>query len=206
MQKAIGFYWTLPVKWTPIEPFDPRDIEQAAKSSKTIAMQRAAIRRWCKENGCELIHEAAYLELQPDRALPDSEAELLELYQRAEGEDAWILYVDFSQEIGWRRHLVLEQLAGRHRERFKDVSLHYEDQERFRAHFSQWRSSYAKWLATRPQRIAVAVERAEALQSEGLALPQISEQLNSEVVPSITGKMWTPESLRKFLKKYSGHR
>jgi hypothetical protein len=210
INKAIGFYWTLPVTWLPIEPIDWKDIKQAATFSKTIAMQQRAIHRWARENDYELIHEEAYLEFQPDRVLFDperhqatSKEDLMKLYRRAEEADACILYVDFSREIGWRHHVLLDRLAGLYQHRFRDVALCYEDLRDFRSHFEKWRRDHKNWLQSKPQRIATALSQARALQADGKVLADIALRLNDQEVFSATGKPWTAESLRKFLKKHS---
>jgi len=167
-------------------------------------MQRTAIHRCVKENGWELIHEQAYVELQPDRVLPESEAELLMLNQRASEADALVLYVDFSREIGWRRHIWLQALAAKHEDRFLNVQLYSEDRERFKSHFSKWRNDYKDWLVSRDDRQEKAVSRIKEMQAEGLSWAKIAQQLNDEDILSLTGKPWTSEGLRKYYKRNAG--
>ncbi len=198
-KKAIGFYWTLPVTWRDVPVPDVSDIEKAAQRSKTLAWQREAVQRWARENGYEIIKEQAYLELQPDRVLPYVEDELKGLAELARETDASILFVDFSQEIGWRQHILLRNLAGSE-EPFEAVALHASEAERFAQHFSGWRQDYKDWLETRGERITQARKRADELQGQGKKYPEIAHCLNEEGIKTKTGRPWTGDNLRKFLK------
>lgn len=199
-RKAIGFYWTLPVTWRDVPSPDTSDIEKAAKQSKTLAWQREAVQRWARENGYQVVEERSYLELQPDRVLPYVEGELRELAERAKRTNASILFVDFSKEIGWRPHILLQSLAGS-AEPFKAVSLYASEAKRFAQHFSGWRQDYKDWLGTREQRITLARMRAEELKGQGKKYPEIAHCLNEEGIWTKTGKSWTVDNLGKFLRE-----
>ena len=203
-QRAIGFYWTLPVKWKPIDEITSDDLKEAGKASqksRTIAWQREAIQRWAKTNGFEIIDELVHVELEPDRVSPISDSLIWKLAERARKEQAKILFVDFSRAIGWRKHVLLSFLDDYDRD-FLAVSISDQEAERFSAHFAGWRSDYKAWLQSRDGRIARAFNRATELRDEGQTLESIAEQMNTEAIWSATGKAWTADSLRKFLKKH----
>ena len=82
-RKAIGFYWTLPVPWAGFTDVDTRDVAKAAAQSKTIALQRAVIQAHASDCGYELVHEAAFCEIAPDRGGADITKELAKLAMRA---------------------------------------------------------------------------------------------------------------------------
>lgn len=201
-RKAIGFYWTLPVTWRDVNKPDVRDVDEATKNSRTIAWQKEAVHRWAKENGYEVVEERAYLELQPDRVLPYVEGELRGLAERAKHLGASILFVDFSLEIGWRRHILLNELAGS-AEPFVAVSLYRQEADRFAKHFASWRADHKDWVNSKAARVQRASVRATELQASGLKNAEIAECLNLEDIPTSTGKMWKADSLRKFLQKHS---
>lgn len=211
VRKAIGFYWTLQVNWIPaaksrLKAVRSQTIEEAAKSSKTIAMQREAIHRWAKENGFEIIHEKTYVELEPDRVLGGSGAELRKLWKLAEKENATILYADFSAAVGQRRHHILDRLTydwPPGQGRFLAIDLDDAAAEKFRAHFAGWRKDYREWLGSKKDRKQKALDSARELQSRGYVLEEVAHCLNEDKIFTMTGKLWTEETLRKFLKKYS---
>ena len=66
MRNAVGFYWTLPVPWAGFTKL-PKDIEEAAKASRTIRYQCELIRRYARDNGYRLVDEKVFLEIEPDR-------------------------------------------------------------------------------------------------------------------------------------------
>lgn len=101
MRRAyIGIYWTRPVPWAGLTALSP-DVEIAARQSRTIRYQREAVRRYVKEIGGVLAREVALLELAPDRATPESAAELAQVVASAAPE-AIFVSVEFSESRGWR--------------------------------------------------------------------------------------------------------
>lgn len=211
VRKAIGFYWTLQVNWVPeakarLEAVTSQAVEEAAKSSQTIAMQREAIHRWAKENGFEIMHEKTYVELEPDRVLEGSGDELRKLWKLAVEEGATILYVDFSAAVGLRQHHILDRLTydwPPGQGRFLAIDLDYAAAEKVRAHFAGWRNNYREWLGSKKGRKEKALKRAQELQAQRHVLGEVAHSLNEDRIFTMTGKLWTEETLRKFLKKYS---
>lgn len=206
MRKAIGFYWTFPVKWLPIAPLATGDIEAAVQGSKTIAVQREAIRRWTRENGFDLIHEEAFVEAEPDRISSETGQVLDRLLERAKQVDAKVLFVDLKHEVNVRNHRILKELVDfqSHAESsLQPVPLAWEEQQFLAGHFADWGRAHREWLADRGERQRTTLARARRMQKEGLSLKTVALQLNDANLPSMTGKLWTEETLRKFLKKHS---
>lgn len=206
MRKAIGFYWTFPVKWLPIAKLDTGDIEAAVKGSKTIAVQREAIRRWARENAFKLIHEEAFVEAEPDRISSDTGQALDRLLERAKQADAKLLFVDLKHEVKVRNHRVLNELVDFQSQTagcLQPVPLAWEEQQFLAEHFADWGSKHRRWLEKREERQRRTFARASQLQEQGHSLATVAQQLNERKLRSMTGKLWTEESLRKFLKKYS---
>lgn len=202
-RKAVGFYWTLPVPWLGFTKL-PDDIDEAATKSRTIRYQRDAIRRHAKENGFDLIHEAAFLEIEPDRGTELIEGPLKRVAPICQQHDAVLLYVDFSKEQGWRSHAPLHNYADQLGLRLEPVwpsALPIEGEPSFdpAAHFARWRERQREWTDTKPARAAEARTRALALRGNGLKNPAIADQLNAERLLSPTGKPWTADGVRKFL-------
>lgn len=198
--RAIGFYWTLPVPWAGFMRIDEKDVDEAARQSRTIALQREVIRRWARENRINLVHEEAFVELSPDRGSPQMSDSLQPLIDRALREEARILFVDFGRAIGWRSHHYLRELVDENAMLFQDVALSYAETELFTSHFSSWRARQRDWIGTKYQRAALARQRGHELRGEGLGYGAVAERLNVEGIASLTGKPWTGDNLRKLLR------
>lgn len=206
MRKAIGFYWTFPVNWLPIPEFETDDIEVAAKGSKTINVQREAIRRWAKESGFKLIHEEAFVEAEPDRISSEAGKVLDRLLERAKQVDAKVLFVDLKHEVNKRNHRILNELVDFQSHAnglLQSVPLAWQEQEFLAGHFADWGMVHRHWLEHREERQRMTLARARRLREQRLPLKTVAHQLNEANLPSMTGKLWNEETLRKFLKKYS---
>ncbi len=202
-RKAVGFYWTLSVPWLGFTTL-PRNIDQAAEASRTIRYQRDAIRRHAKDNGYDLVHEETFLEIAPDRGSDLVEGPLERVAAICRLHDAVVLYVDFSEVQGWRSHAPLHHHSERLGLQLEPIwpnSLPIAGAPDFdpSAHFAQWRERQHEWIKAKPARATAARARAAALREQGLKNPAIAEALNAEGIPSLTGKAWTADSLRKFL-------
>jgi hypothetical protein len=68
------------------------------------------------------------------------------------------------------------------------------------AHFAAWRERQRQWSAEKGKRRALALARVAELQREGLSHAAIAMRLNQERLRSLSGKPWTGEGVRKFLK------
>ena len=113
--RFVGFYWTLPLPHLGFTKL-PKDVEAAAAASRTVRYQRERVQRHVAEQDGELVHEAVWIELAPDRGSPYVEAELREALDRCREARAELLYVDFAERHGWRPHqqlkTCLDALAG----------------------------------------------------------------------------------------------
>lgn len=202
-RKAVGFYWTLPVPWAGFDKL-PDNIELAAGASRTIRFQRALINRFAAEEGFEVVHEAAFLEVEPDRGSEFIEGALEAAAAKCRQFGATLLFVDFSGAQGWRSHgpmlqwlreADIEALPIEATEVVMDGQV-FDPHE----HFAEWRDRQRKWSAEKGGRRTVALARAVDLQQEGLSHTAIATRLNEEGVRSLSGKPWTGEGVRKFLK------
>lgn len=201
--KAVGFYWTLPVPWAGFTEIG-KSVDEACRRSRTIAYQREACHRHARKHGLEIIHETAFLEMQPDRGTEYIAGPLERIAPLCRAQDAVVLYVDFKVLEGWRRNDALHAAA-------RKLGLTMEpvypdplpvDGTLFdpAGHFSDWRRDHQAWMADKPARAAAALARALALRESGAKNPAIATALNAEGLGSLTGKPWSAENLRKLLK------
>ena len=201
-RNAVGFYWTLPVPWVGFRTV-PKDINAAAKASRTIAFQRELTRRHARENGMALVHETALVELRPDRGTNEIKGPLEAVAAICRAQGAVMLYTDFKEVKQWRsnqpmmdavRDLGIDALP-------IGVERIFVNGETFDPfdHFAQWRQRQHDWTENKPARLAAARERALALKAEGAKNPEIARRLNEERLRTATGKPWTADSLRKVL-------
>ena len=210
--RFVGFYWTLPLPHLGFTKL-PKDVEAAAKASRTIRYQRERVQRHVAEQDGELVHEAVWMELAPDRGSPYVEAELREALDRCREAGAELLYVDFAERHGWRPHqqlkTCLDALAGdavHHRPLDPDPIViggrRFDPVE----HFRRWQKRMAERGSPAERRREV-LERIIAAAAERLppAVPRpdyaaISEMLNRKGVQTTTGRQWSPDNLRLFLR------
>jgi len=203
-RRAIGFYWTLPVPWAGFAAL-PTDIDAAAKLSRTIRYQQVAIRAYAKAEGYQLIHEEAFLELEPDRGTEIILGPLAKVEQLCRSNDAVLLYVDFWRAQGWRSHGFLRDWIERTGIRTEEVSPESVviDGKEFdpHAHFADWRHRQQDWMASKTARAEASYGQASRLRGEGLGYAVVAQRMNAEGLPNLTGKPWTAENLRKFMGK-----
>ena len=102
-RNAVGFYWTYPVEWAGFTRL-PKTVDGAAARSKTIRYQRDLVRRYANDERWNLVHEAVFLETEPDRGSQSTIGPLTKVTRTCQAEDAVLLLVDFSVEHGWRGH------------------------------------------------------------------------------------------------------
>lgn len=202
-RKVVGFYWTLPVPWAGFDTL-PEDIEQAAKASRTIGFQRALIHRFAAEEGYEIVHEAAFLEVEPDRGSEFIAGALEKAATKCREHGAILLFVDFSGAQGWRSHgPMLQWLRDAEIEALPiEATEVVMDGQAFdpHDHFAEWRSRQREWSAEKSDRRTKALARVVEFQQEGLSYPDLANRLNEEGVRSLSGRPWTGDGVRKFLK------
>ncbi len=206
MDKAVGFYWTLPVTWANFVDL-PSDVDEAAKSSRTIRYQTEMIRRHAKTHGYDLIREEIFIEIAPDRGSALIEDSLKVIEKACREQDATVLIVDFSQVQNWRRHGFMNEWF-----RKSDLKIEKLDPDPLitagwsfdpSKHFAEWRERQSKWMSSKPEREAIALERARHLKLAGLSHSALANALNAEETPSPSGKMWSESNVRALLKKHS---
>lgn len=204
MRNAVGFYWTLPVPWAGFTEL-PKDIDAAAKASRTIRYQRELIRRHAKENSHQLVEEQVFLEIAPDRGSRYVLDALRPLEAICRQKHAVLLYVDFSEVQGWRGHGPLSDWESHTR---IEVQTVYPDEIQIdggsfdpHRHFADWRERQQAWTAGKEERIARAVDAATRLRVAGRTYKEIAEMLNANDVRSATGKPWSEDGIRDLLKK-----
>lgn len=201
-RNAVGFYWTLPVPWAGFKEL-PKEIEAAAKASKTIRYQVQRIRSYAREQGFTLIREEVFIEVQPDRGTDSVTSALNKLEDYCRANAAALLYVDFAVLQGWRSHPHMAAWSqGRKIEILpvwpEPVPMDGSDFDPVE-HFQDWRLRQAEWSNGKVERLARARSRAGALKQEGLSNDAIAAALNAEQLRSATGKDWSGEMVRKML-------
>ncbi len=206
MDKAVGFYWTLPVTWANFVDL-PSDVDEAAKSSRTIRYQMELIRRYAKTHGYDLIREEVFIEIAPDRGSALIADSLNAIEKACREQEATVLIVDFSQVQNWRRHGFMDDWF--HKTDLKVIKLDPDplitaewsfDPHK---HFSEWRQRQFEWMSSKPEREALALEKARKLRSGGMSHSAVADALNDEETPSPSGRMWSESNVRAFLKKHS---
>lgn len=201
-KNAIGFYWTLPVPWAGFETL-PANIEEAAKLSQTIRYQQLVVRAYAKAEGYTLLHEEAFLELQPDRGTEQILGPLEKVKRLCRADDAILLYVDFWRAQGWRSHGYLRNWIGRAGIPTQEVPpepVSMEGKEfDAQVHFAEWRHQQQEWMAGKAARADASYAHATNLRDEGLSYAAIAQRMNAEGLPNLTGKPWTADNLRKFM-------
>ncbi|MCJ2089753.1 hypothetical protein MKK88_27750 [Methylobacterium sp. E-005] len=108
MAAFVGFYWTLPVRWTGFLAL-PEDATQAAGTSRTVAYQRALARRYVEGEKGVLVHEVVSMEVSPDRGTAAIEGDVARAGRLCREAGATLLYVDFHKNRGWRPHPFLTE-------------------------------------------------------------------------------------------------
>lgn len=201
---AIGFYWTLPVPRAGFVQL-PQNVDEAAKFSKTIRYQRDVTRRFAEEHRFQLVHEEAFLEIEPNRGSRTVLPTLEKIRAICEREKARLLYVDFADSHMWRAHHWLHAWLKRGPVKTLGISPDtiLVDGKPFDpiAHFRAWREADAAWSDGKEERVGKALARADELrQGQKLSAARIAQILNEEGLPTGTGKPWTEDSLRKQLK------
>lgn len=196
----VGFYWTLPVRRIGFRAL-PKDVDAAAKRSRTVRYQRDFVRHWVKGENGRLVHEAIFVEVDPDRASDAIESALDKALAICRDKQATLVYVDFGHLHGWRKHAPMEAWLNAHAEESAYVSLDavpFAGFDPYR-HFERWRARDAIWRANKGRRIEVARIRATQVRAEGASFQKVAETLNADGLVTVTGRPWTRETIRKLL-------
>ena len=208
--RFVGFYWTLPMPHVGFKEL-PKDTGAAAKASRTIRYQRERVRLHVEAECGVLVGEAVWLELEPDRGSRHVAAALEKAVDLCRKAGARLLYIDFAERHGWRPHRQLKThldgLAGAPLHRPLDPDPVVIDGRRFDPvrHFRRRRDEMAE-RGTPAERRQEVLGRILAF-AAGLppAVPPgdhaaLADALNGAGIRTTTGRRWTPENLRAFLK------
>lgn len=205
MGAFVGFYWTFPVRWAGFLDL-PDDAARAAEASRTIAYQRAVVRKqvdW--ENGA-LIAEVVAMEVSPDRGTSAIEGDVARAGRMCREVGATLLHVDFHQNGGWRPHPILsEALSALSRIAVPVLGLPADDimldRRRFdpAEHFSMWRVQEAEERERRRRDVPAALMAAlSEVPDERGRWKAVASLLNERKVPTLGGgTTWTAENVRK---------
>ncbi|WIJ25784.1 hypothetical protein [Devosia sp. RR2S18] len=207
-QNFVGFYWTFPVPSAGFTSL-PKDVEEAARLSRTIRYQRQVVRHYVQSLRGTLVGELVFLELQPDRGTEHIEATLEKALSLCLKHNAQLLLVDFAQEGGWRSHPFMFRLM--QRAPVSSLGLPPEpamvDGEWFDpiVHFRRARKAASDRTAAARRREVLA-SRVSVLSSQHAGSQRfkvIAEQLNLEGTTTVNGRRWSEANVRAFLKKMS---
>lgn len=202
--RVIGFYWTLPVPWIGFTTL-PKSVDEAAKASRSIRYQRERVRRWVKDEGGQVLHEEAFMEMKADRGTTAILPEIDRLLARAEALDATLALVNFAESFHWRPHASLwGRLQAEERVMALDPVPVLIDGQSFDpiAHFRAWTDMAETHTALKPQAKAQIAARITALRDNGTSYAAIADALNAEGTTTPSGKPWRPDNLRKLLAQF----
>jgi Recombinase len=199
--RFIGFYWTLPVPWAGFTSLPP-SVDAAAEVSRSIRYQRDRVRRWVKDEGGTLVHEACFLDVQADRGTTAVLPEVEKLLTKASALDATLVLVNFAEAFHWRPHGPLWDRLGREaRVMALDPAPELIDGTPFDPvrHFRGWVDAAAAHTAAKAEARARVAERVAGLRAAGESYAAIARMLADEGVTTPDGKIWRADNLRKLV-------
>jgi hypothetical protein len=212
MGAFVAFYWTFPVRWAGFLDL-PDEAARAAEASRTVAYQRALVRRFVEwESGC-LVHEVVAMEVSPDRGTAAIEGDVVRAGRLSREAGATLLHVDFHRNGGWRPHPFLgEALSALQGAGVPVLGLPADaimlDGRPFdpAEHFSMWRVRDAEERYRRRREVPAALAAALAEVPEGRGRwKAMAALLNEREVPTFGGgTTWTPDNVRKAAKDVEG--
>ncbi|MFK0688806.1 hypothetical protein ACFX5Q_11440 [Mesorhizobium sp. IMUNJ 23033] len=202
MEEFVGFYWTRPVNWAGFRKL-PKDVEQAAKRSKTIRYQCERVRRWVRSNAGILVREFVFIERDPEEATSSIRVELGKAIEVCLERQCTLVHVDFGAVQMWRRHSYMRDIlrvSG-----LKPIGLPPDsidiDGRLFDpiSHFQDWRNTEFLRRDEHRRRVRRVFAEAEERIPEGRGRPKaIAGYLNNLGITTLTGLPWTDETVRKF--------
>ncbi|RWO88607.1 hypothetical protein [Mesorhizobium sp.] len=204
MGEYVGFYWTRPVNWAGLRKL-PKDVDEAARNSKTIRYQCERVRRWVESEHGTLSREFVFIEHDPEEATAAIRRVLEQAIELCQERRCAFIYVNFGYVRLWRRHRYMwEMLKG---SGLKLIDLHpiplTIDGQRFDPieHFEKWRDHEHLWKDEHRQAVRQAFAEALVKVPEGRGRFQaIADYLNDvRCIETLTGLQWTDETVRKFM-------
>lgn len=193
MKDYFGIYWTYPVRWVGLTRFE--DVFHATTVSRTIRYQRAQILRHAASQKRAVLAEAAFLEAAADRGTIEVAEEIAATVRRRP--DLTPVLIDFSDPSGWRRHHELRERMISASAEFLPAEPAFLDGRRFDPiqHFRSWAERWSDHARSR-------VEHRETILAALRDAPPTGRAawLNDLGLLTHTGKEWTADNLRKFVK------
>ncbi len=205
----VGFYWTLPVPRMGFTRL-PASVEEAAVASRTIRYQRELVSRHAAACAGTVVDEVVWLELEPDRGGADVGDAIKQAFDRCRRTGAQLLYVEFGQRYGWRKHMHLRELLlhapvpcrGLDPVAIQIDGVEFDPIE----HFRQWQRKLEDLRTSQEHRSGLRqaiLELVDPYLPPELHRPDYqgaAEFLNREGMKTVTGKLWHADNLRMFLK------
>ncbi len=210
----VGFYWTLPVPRFGFTRL-PASVDEAAAESRTIRYQREVVRLHVARERGHMAGEIAWLEENPDRGGHFAREHVEKAFALCRATGATLLHVDFGEQFGWRKHGELRRLLAEApapitcRPLPPDGVLINGTYFNPVEHFREWRRVLEEARFTPAgkedyaRRISVLV--APFLPPER-SIPDYAAAarfLDEQNERTTTGRSWSADSLRMFLKKYA---
>jgi hypothetical protein len=202
----VGFYWTLPLPALGFKSL-PKSADEAATKSRTIRYQRDRVRAYVHESKGTLVAEFVFLEVRSDRGTDAVEMDVERALEACKQHDAQLLYIDFSQG-GWRGHPFLMRMMARSDVSCLDLPPEpvlidgsiFDPVEHFRAVRSTC-DGHGSLMERRTALAAGVTDLVAELRANGNPTNQvIADFLNQQGITTITGKTWTSENVKQFLK------
>ncbi|MFC3169573.1 hypothetical protein [Paracoccus fontiphilus] len=193
MKDYFGIYWTYPVRWVGLTRFE--DVFHATTVSRTVRYQRVQIHRHAASQKRSVPAEAAFLETAADRGTPEVADEIADAVRKRP--DLTPVLIDFSDPSGWRRHHELRERMISAGAEFLPAEPAFLDGQQFDPiqHFRSWaerRGDHSGSKEEHRKTILTALRNAP--------LTGRAAYLNRLQLLTHTGKEWTTDNLRKFLK------
>ena len=197
IQKYFGVYWTRPVPWAGFTTLSS-DVEIAGNQSRTIRYQREVVRRYVKDVHGFLEGEVALLELAPDRATPESAAELRQVVARASAQAVFVS-IAFTETQGWRPHPFIREGLPTDRTLALPPDPVMLDGTSFDPirHFKDWRIQEKAHSGAKDSHRGTILAVLQALAKQ--SYPSQANILNAAGLRTHGGKEWNGDNLRKFL-------
>lgn len=193
MKDYFGIYWTYPVRWVGLTRFE--DVFHAASVSRTIRYQRAQILRHAASQKRAVRAEAAFLENAPDRGTVEVADEIAATVRKRP--DLTPILIDFSDPSGWRRHHELRERMVSAGAEFLPAEPAFVDGQQFDPveHFRGWAEQWSEHAGSKEEHRETILAALKDVPPTGRVA-----YLNDLGLLTHTGKEWTGDNLRKFLK------
>lgn len=202
-KRYLGFYWTRPAPQVGFTTL-PADVDAAALISRTIRYQRDLVRRRVSEMKGELVAERVALDIAPDRDTDAIGDDVRRAAEIARAKNATVVIVGFNAHANWRPQWPMQDAlsaAGVEVERLYPEPIEI-DGRPFDPiyHFRAWQAFYAAAAAGKPELKAAIREHIDTHAPAEASWGEMAAWLNTEGYRTLTGKAWTGDNVRKFLK------